>query len=308
MTATQPDKIDVHFSGHETFPLRQMWLKKAVDRADADNRLPKETFTDERAISDFGVGRNMVSAIKHWALACDVICEDESRRHFNVTSVGKQIFKHGGLDPYSENSVTAWYAHWCLAGKGVRSTTWYWLFNVFSAHSFNREEALPSLSKFALAAAGGKKLSSATLARDLDVCLRGYAPRAATSSVEDSAESMLAELGLLQEERKGVFSFRRGPKSTLPDAFFAWALLDYWSRHRKGETSLTFETTAYAAGSPGRVFKLDEESVAERLFSLSDLTNGKLRWSDTSGMRQIHRADFDAELLMKNLLEQAYAQ
>lgn len=300
------DKIEAHFSGHETFPLRQMWLKKAVDKADTDGRLAKEVFSDERAIADFGVGRNMVSAIKHWALACDVMAEDDSRRHFNLTAAGRQVFEAGGLDPFSESPVSAWYAHWCLAGRGTRATTWYWLFNVFSAQAFTREEALPSLMKFAATITVGKKLSTATLVRDLDTCLRGYAPRSATASVEESAESMLAELGLLQEERKGTFTFRRGPKSTLPDALFAWALLDYWMRNRRAESSLTFETAAYAQGSPGRVFKLDEESVAERLFALSDLTNGKLRWSDTSGLRQVHRSDFDPELLMTQLLRDSY--
>ncbi|EJO5053318.1 TPA: DUF4007 family protein [Pseudomonas aeruginosa] len=308
MTSTQNDRTDAHFSGHETFPLRQMWLKKAVDRADPNGRVSKDTFSDEQAIADFGVGRNMVASIKHWALACDVMAEDESRRHFVLTPAGKQIFRESGLDPYSENPVTAWYAHWCLAGRGTRSTTWFWLFNIFSAQLFSREEALPTLTKYALSVAGGRKLSQATLSRDLDTCLRGYAPRSASSSVEEAAEPMLAELGLLHEERKGVFSFRRGPKSTLPDAFFAWALLDYWMRYRRAESSLTFETAAYAQGSPGRVFKLDEESVAERLFSLADLTGGKLRWSDTSGLRQVHRSDFDPELLMTELLRESYGE
>jgi hypothetical protein len=308
MTSIPIGKTDAHFSGHETFPLRQMWLKKAVDMADADGHLSKSTFSDEKAIADFGVGRNMVASIKHWALACDVIAEDDSRRHFSLTPVGRAIYGENGFDPYSENPVTAWHAHWCLAGRGTRATTWYWLFNLFSAQSFSRDEALPTLTKYALSAAKGKKLSQATLSRDLDTCLRGYAPKAASASVEEAAESMLAELGLLQEERKGVFSFRRGPKSTLPDAFFAWALLDYWTNERRAESSLTIEAAAYAQGSPGRVFKLDEESVAERLFALADLTEGKLRWSDTSGLRQIHRGDFDHELLMSKLLRKSYDQ
>lgn len=308
MTSIQDGSLGGHFSGHETFPLRQMWLKKTVDTADSEGILSKATFTDERAIARFGVGRNMVASIKHWALACDVIAEDDTRRNFALTHAGREIFQDGGLDPYSENPTTAWYAHWCLAGRGSRSTTWFWLFNIFSAQSFNKDEALPTLVKFAQTAAKGKKLSHATLSRDLETCLRGYAPRSSSSSIEEAAEPMLAELGLLQEERKGVFSFRRGPKSTLSDALFTWALVDYWQRHRAAEASLTFETVAYAPGSPGRVFKLDEESVAERLFLLADLTEGKLRWSDTSGLRQIYRSDMDPESLMNKMLRESYGR
>ena len=51
-----------HFSGHETFPLRQMWLKKAFNQADG-SLIPKQTFSDKTAIAAFGVGKNMVASI-----------------------------------------------------------------------------------------------------------------------------------------------------------------------------------------------------------------------------------------------------
>jgi len=302
---TQESDI-AHFSGHETFPLRQMWLKKAVDRADRHWMVSKETFSDDSAIATFGVGRNMVSSIKHWALACEVMEDDPSRKNFVINDVARRIYVDGGYDPYSEYPTTAWYAHWCLAGRGRRSTTWRWLFNMLNAQTFTRDEIMPMLTKYAQSISAGKKLSQATLARDLETCLRGYAPRSASSSVEEAAEPMLAELGLIQEERKGVYSFRRGPKSTLTNAFFAWALIDFWEGKHAVETSLTFESIAYGVGSPGRVFKLDEESTAERLFALSSLTDGKLKWSDTSGLRQIYRSDFDVNNFKRAMMEKSY--
>jgi len=305
--ATQDFSIDAHFSGHETFPLRQMWLKKAVDSADGDGTVPKEIFSNDDAIAHFGVGRNMVSSIKHWALACEVLRDDVSKKHFVVDPIAKDIYDaDSGCDPYSEHPTTTWYAHWCLVGRGKRSTTWRWLFNILNAQTFTRDEILPTLAKYAQSISAGKKLSQATLGRDLETCLRGYAPRSASSSVEEAAEPMLAELGLIQEERKGVYSFRRGPKSSLNDAFFAWALVDFWDNYHRGETSLTFETIAYGLGSPGRVFKLDEESTAERLFVLSSLTNGRLKWSDTSGLRQVYRGDFDVNKFKLDMMGKSY--
>lgn len=304
--ATLDFSIDAHFSGHETFPLRQMWLKKAVDSADERGIVAKDIFSNEDSIAHFGVGRNMVSSIKHWALACEVLREDASKRHFVVDEIAQRIYDDDGRDPYSEHPTTTWYAHWCLAGRGKRSTTWLWLFNSLNAQTFTRDEVLPILAKFAQSISAGRKLSQATLGRDLETCLRGYAPRSASSSVEEAAEPMLAELGLIQEERKGVYSFRRGPKSSLNDAFFAWALVDFWDIYHRGETSLTFEAIAYGLGSPGRVFKLDEESTAERLFALSSLTNGRLKWSDTSGLRQVHRSDFDVNNFKLAMMEKSY--
>lgn len=299
-------QLSPHFSGHETFPLRQMWLKKAIEQSDKDWIISKETFSNDDAIATFGVGRNMVSSIKHWALACEVMVDDPSKKHFVLDPVAREIYRDGGFDPYSENPTTAWYAHWCLAGRASRSTTWFWLFNVLNVQTFTRDEILPMLTKFAQSLSPGKKLSQATLGRDLETCVRGYAPRSAATPIEEAAEPMLAELGLMQEVRKGVFSFRRGPKSSLTNAFFAWALIDYWDRYHAGETSLTFESIAYAAGSPGRVFKLDEESTAERLFVLADLTDGKLKWSETSGLRQVYRRDFDAMRFKKSMMRKTY--
>src|SRR6478672_4347453 len=130
-----------HFSGHETFPLRQMWLKKVFDCGESNGLVLKSTFTDDNAISKFGVGKNMVAAIRHWALACNVITEEGAPSGaYKLTEAANAILHDDGLDPYSENPTTAWYAHWWLAGKGHRATTWKWLFNHVTTPTFSREE------------------------------------------------------------------------------------------------------------------------------------------------------------------------
>jgi hypothetical protein len=294
-----------HFSGHETFPLRQMWLKKAFDQALPGGAVPKSTFSDESAIANFGVGKNMVASIRHWALACDII-EENNKAPYTLTDTAKLIFSDTGLDPYSENPTTAWYAHWCLAGRGNRATTWYWLFNHVTAPVFSREELEQPLADFARILDPKRKLSASTLSRDIETCLRSYAPRSAGGSPEDYAEPMLGELGLIYEEHKGHFSFRRGPKATLHDGMFAYALLDFWSTTSPGLSSLAFEAIAYGEGSPGRVFKLDEDSVAERLFALNDITHGELSWTDTAGLRQVHKNANIPETLSTTMIELAY--
>ena len=65
------------FSGHETFPLRYGWLKKAFDRVAetediSDNR---GACWDDDAIARFGVGRNMVASMRYWAKATRIIEE-----------------------------------------------------------------------------------------------------------------------------------------------------------------------------------------------------------------------------------------
>ncbi len=292
-----------HFSGHETFPLRQMWLKKVYDQGVGDGVIHKTAFADERAIADFGVGKNMVSSIRHWALACGVMYEDGE--HFRFNSLAAEILCDGGLDPYAESPSTAWLAHWQLAGRCYRSTTWQWLFNHVTAPTFTRQELEEPLARYARELDPKHRLSISTISRDLETCLRSYAPRAAGGSPEDFAEPLLGELGLLQEVHKGQYAFRRGPKASLHDGIFSYALVDFWNRNAEGQSSLAFETIAYADGSPGRVFKLDEESIAQRLMTLSDFTRRKLEWTDSAGLRQVHRKDLSSEDI-KNMIRRAY--
>lgn len=293
----------VHFSGHETFPLRQMWLKKVFDQVIDGDFIPKSTFTDDFAIAAFGVGKNMVSSIRHWALACGVMSEVEGG--FRVSDLACEILRNHGLDPYAENPATAWLAHWQLAGKGHRSTTWYWLFNNVTLPTFSRQELEEHLVKFARELEPDHRLSTATLSRDLDTCLRSYAPRSSSGTPEDFAEPLLGELGLLQEIYNGHYSFRRNPKTSLHDGIFAYALIDFWDRKATGQSSLAFESIAYAEGSPGRVFKLDEESIAQRLMALSEITGNKLAWTDSAGLKQVFRKDLSQDDIM-NMVRHAY--
>lgn len=303
-SATSPGYIP-HFSGHETFPLRQMWLKKVFDQKSDHNKIKKSVFTNDVAIARFGVGKNMVASMRHWALATNLISESQSD-YYELPATALSIFSNDGLDPYSENPTTAWFVHWQLARLGSRSTTWFWLFNKVTAPNFTKTDLEKPLADFASKLNTKRGISASTLTRDIDTCIRSYAPRSGSGSPEDFAEPLLGELGLIVEEGKGTFTFRRGPKPTLSNGMFIYALIDYWEALDSTAKSMAFESIAYGEGSPGRIFKLDEESVAERLFSLEDFTGGVFSWTDTSGLRQVLRKSGGSSAFHNLMLEKAY--
>ena len=90
-----------HFTGHETFPLRYLWLYKAYEkiaRPLSEENLRKNPFSDPDAIVNFGVGKNMVNSIRHWALACNII--EVQDKTFRPTELGDFLFKpRTGHDP-----------------------------------------------------------------------------------------------------------------------------------------------------------------------------------------------------------------
>ncbi|CAM8655730.1 Domain of unknown function DUF4007 [Oxalobacteraceae bacterium] len=299
------------FSGHETFPLRQLWLKKAYDAvADAPyfGEAPKSIFSDEDAIVSFGVGKNMVSSIRFWAIACNIL--EEHGDSYRTTQTANLLFdEFKGLDPYSESSATVWLMHWVLASTPEKTTSWYYLFNHIVQQFFHRESVIDGITA---ELEGTKvKLSKATLKRDVECCFRSYVPRIGSDSPEELSEPLLGELSLLSESSKGTFEFRRGPKKSLPDGVFGYALLDYWLKQAQFGTGavLSFDRVAHDYGSPGRVFKLDENSVAERLISLESISNGQLQWVEQAGLRQItlkNTTTRAVESLKEQLLKKAY--
>lgn len=90
-------------SGHETFPLRYGWLKKAYDAVKLAeiNGDGNSVFTAEDAIARFGVGKNMVASMRHWANAAGII--DEKSGHPTITTFGR--FRKGIFEYYNASQI-----------------------------------------------------------------------------------------------------------------------------------------------------------------------------------------------------------
>lgn len=273
------------FSGHETFPLRHLWLRKAFDAVESG--APRTIFSNPDSIVTFGVGKNMALAIRYWALACGIIEENGSR--VGATELGKGLF--GGerpWDPYMESPATTWLVQWQVAGDPKTTTTWYWAFNHLTAQTFDHDALSTSILQYARARQWSR-IAEKTVTRDVECFIRSYVPRVDKTAGEDALEPVLAELSLIRPVAGRLYEFRRGPKPSLPDGVFAFALNAFWSRHAPNAATLSVEAITYEPGSPGRVFKLDENSVVERLTAMEDVTRGRIVWSDTAGVRQVLR-------------------
>lgn len=284
------------FSGHETFPLKYGWLKKAVDAVSSSDPLApnRSLFLADEAIGNFGVGKNMVAAIRYWSESVGMITPANSDGVIEITALGELIFGKRGLDPYMENATTTWLAHWQLCGRPNR-TTWFWVFSYLPVSDFYKENIYSGL---AVLAKDRKwhRISDLTIKRDVDCFIRSYATRAfaGRAAHEDELESPLVELGLIRAVgRKDGFRMMRGAKPSLGPGVFLYALLDFWerfaSRSASRKNSLSFESIAYEPGSPGRVFLLDEADLADRLADLESFTDGALMWSETAGLKQVLR-------------------
>ena len=279
------------FSGHETFPLRYGWLKKAFDRVAETEDQPdnRAACWDDDAIARFGVGKNMVASMRHWAKAAGVI-EEPTLNSVRTTEIGRLLFSPRGLDPYMEHPASLWLIHWRLAARAEK-TTWFWAFNHYPAITFERDGLIKKLDRLAKDR-NWSRVANTTIKNDVACFIRTYVARQPSGKAghDDVLESPLTELGLIKAiGKKDGFRFVRGPKATLGDGVFTFALIDFWSRYAPNAATLSFETIAHAPGAPGRVFQFDENDVADRLAALDDVTDGALLWSETAGLKQVVR-------------------
>jgi hypothetical protein len=285
------DEYAPQFSGHETFPLRYGWLKKAYDAvAEAGGEAEIRTIFGDDAIARFGVGKNMVGSIRHWSQVTGVLIESSTNKTVRTTELGEQLFGKKGLDPYMEDPATLWLIHWELAGRSTK-TTWFWAFNHYPAVTFEREQLIRGIERLAQER-NWDRVALTTIRNDVACFIRTYAAQQPTGRLggDDALECPLSELGLIRAiGKRDGFRFVRGPKPSLGDGVFAYALLDFWSRYTSAST-LSLEAITHEPGSPGRVFLLDENEVADRLLALTDVTCGVLQWSETAGLKQVVRS------------------
>ena len=272
-----------NFSGHETFSLRYGWLEKSFQAIVNSKDNP---FIKDDAIAQFGVGKNMVNAIKHWAVATGFLeTTDES---YAPSKYAKQIMDPNA-DPFLEATDSIWKIHYELA-KNPRNTTIYFIFNYLNENAFDRSTLSLRLLDF-LASNELKIPADKTLLSDINVSLANYSNKTKKTAREDDIASPLSELRLLRTLGDGRYSFNLGTKPSLSQKLFLSCFVDFWHSSSEQGTingnTIRFEQILHAPGSPGRLFLLDEKELTIRLEDIETLSNGHLIWSETSGMQQI---------------------
>ena len=293
------------FTGHETFHLRYGWLKKAYDavKLSDSGKIAPKIFKDKSAIAHFGVGKNMVASIRHWAMSFGVIepTNDKTVLSEHVTTpLADFIFdSEVGKDPYLEQLSTLWLLHWRLVTQSNK-TTFLYTFNAYNEAAIDRERFLRTLKQL-IAMKEWADVADATLQKDISNLIGTYAVRRIDKrmSVEDVINSPLTELQLLTQGEGNNFKFNRGRKVGLSGGVFAFCLLEFWNLYSEATTTLSFEAVCHEPYSPGRAFFLSQQDLMQYITQLESITSGAVRWVESSGSRHIARSNTDLEPSLK---------
>ena len=270
---------------HESFHLRTGWLRKGFECIKNDSQF----FNSEIAVEEFGVGKNMVNAIRYWSQAFNVIASTEEG--FVPTPFGKYLFKH---DKYLEDPVSDWLLHYKLVTNYDLAPTFFWAFNLMGLKEFNSDNFVKSISAL-YARLSLKAVASHTLLSDFNVLVRTYCDRSnELKGAEDVTDSPFNTLELMvPSQDKRNYRFRVGPKRDLSSVLIAYAIGKQMQSKMKSTTELNsfqinLDALLWEPFSPGMVFKLDGESLVSYLEDIcQNKLIGKSQFSTSAGIKQL---------------------
>ena len=276
---------NVAFGRHETFVLRYSWLSKGFEEFIENPNI----FNSEEAMVTLGVGKNMVSSIRYWLLASQMIMSDQ--KGYQPTEYGNLLLGKGGYDPYLEDEGTLWLVHWLIASNPTLATAWYWFYNHYHKTEFTTVDVTNSLLNFYRENIQ-KKVSESTLKQESSMILRMYSKSRGNTRtpLEDALDSPLTTLNLVSQTPGGrIYNSYPDERYNLPEEILAISLLEIFKQTNLEQISLT--DLMYAKGNfaaPGAVFRLTESSLINKLEILTRKFPKMLRVQETAGINQLY--------------------
>lgn len=268
--------IKFTFSGHDSFPCRQLWLKKGYDYVREG-----KNFNDEDSVVQLGVGKNMVSSIRFWLKAFNIIDNKDMPTEF-----GKRLFDdENGYDPFLEDEASLWLLHYQLVKNGFASI-YSIIFNEFRKEKlfFNKETFVNYIKRFG-ESNPDLNLNENTVGKDFIVFANLYKNDSESKDVEDSFSGVLSELELLKSTGKGKdeqFFIENSERDNLPESIVLYAILD----NPNYGNSISLNSLEFEFNSPGSIFALNRSGLMNKI---SEIVNEfkDITFTDQAGIKEL---------------------
>ena len=296
---------NVAFGRHETFSLRYAWLPKGFQAVISDSGV----FESENATVSLGVGKNMVTAIRYWLQACQMIEKVDSV--WAPTSIGTAVLDpEKGFDPYLEDEATIWLVHWLLATNCTTATSWYWFFNKFHRPEFTGSELQSALSDFTKESVlNSKRPKKTTTDKDALLIPRMYTQSKGNgrTPLEEALDSPLSSLRLMTQSAGGrSYQSRPEARPALPIGILGYAVSVLINE--KGAKSVPIEDLMYSRDeypALGSVFRLTETDLLTKLEGLVNYIPDIFAINETAGIHQLYKLSDEIDPMI--YIESTYA-
>jgi hypothetical protein len=264
------------FSGHDSFQCRQLWLKKGYDYVQQGRN-----FNSEDAVVQLGVGKNMVSSIRFWLKAFNIIDNKDL-----LTEFGKRMFdSENGYDPFLEDETSLWLLHYHLVKHGFASI-YRMIFNEFRKEKlfFNKETFVNYIRRI------GEfnpeiNLNENTIAKDFIVFSNLYKNAVGSKDIEDSFSGILSELDILKTTGGGKdeqFYIENLERDSLSESVVLYAILD----NPNYGNSISLNSLEFDSDSPGSIFAFNRSGLINKITEI--VANHKnITFTDQAGIKDL---------------------
>jgi len=288
------------FTGHDTFSLRYGWLYKAVNHLNNGGKL--QTSNDDKtreAIVELGVGKNMVNAIRYWAEATSLldVTKNKSNIDYATSDIGKYIFNvNTGKDPYLEDIGSIWLIHFLLNFNFEHLTAYRYLFNYSLVQHFEKSKLISDCYSESKKIVVNDIGNENTIKKDIDCFLNTYTKKYKNTAAkmkqvinEEHFNSPLAELNLIQDIGGGFYISDLKERPELPIEIFIFALIEFINEETKESkiNTVDFDSLLMKPCSPGRIFRLSESGLGQKLDEAQEYSENSISWIDSLGLRQV---------------------
>jgi len=299
---------ELRFSGHESFQCRNLWLKKGYDYV-ISKRDYKSPFNEALAVIDLGVGKNMVSSIRFWMNAFDMLDNENEQ----PTDLATYILDPAGKDPFLEDLGTLWLLHYKLVQRDEASI-YNLVFNRFRKHRIEFQKS--HLSNFLISECErlDEKHSPNSIDTDIGVLLKTYVapdPKEGKKNIEDQYASLLIELNLIKkienyvedkfELDKDWYKIESSERESLPIEIFLYTILD--NEEVLGR-SISFQKLLNSENSPGNIFVMTPDSLVSKIHELTQKYDG-IVYKEDAGVRELQ---INGEFNKESILNQYYGR
>lgn len=270
------EKTKYVFSGHDSFQCRQLWLKKGYDYVQEG-----KNFNDEDAVVRLGVGKNMVSSIRFWLKAFNIVDDQDMPTEF-----GKRLFDdEAGYDPFLEDEASPWLLHYYLV-KSNFASIYSIVFNEFRKEKlfFNKETFVNYLKRVA-EGNSDLKFNENTVGKDFVVFSNLYKNDVGSKDVEDSFSGILSDIGLLKSTgnaKDEQFYIENKERDNLPEAVLLFAILD----NPNYGNSIGLNNLEFEINSPGSIFALNRSGLMNKISEIVG-QNQNITFTDQAGIKEL---------------------
>lgn len=260
---------------HGTFHIREGWMEKALNIIE-ESKDEKSIFRKEVGVANLGIGSMMVTSLRYWMIASQIINEKDSK----LTEFGNLLYAY---DPYLDDIFSWWMIHLHLVNDFDNAPVFNMVFNHYKKGSFYKEDLVDFVENYISTSLSDEYEipSKEYIESDVSVLINTYLTGKVTNP-EDNLQSPFAKLGLLKKSSEDKYVFTSARRDSLSYLVVYHSLI----LALESKDSINIDDLLQIKNNPMNIFCLDKNTLYLYLNDMKE--KGLITINKTAGLNMIY--------------------